>query len=307
MPTPLSVIICTHNPRREYLLRSLLALREQTLPKNQWDLLVVDNSSEPPLADVINISWHPRGRLVVESELGILPARVRGIKEAKTDFLLFVDDDNLLEPDYLAQSLAIAEEFPFLGVWGGSISPEFESPPPPWIAEFHSLLACVAVPEDRWSNLRFTHATTPPTAGMCLRRVVADEFVRVVEVDSRRQFLGRRGKSGLTNGEDTDLALTACDMGLGTGQFSRLKMTHLIPRDRLDESYLIRFAEGTYYSGLILEALRGRRPEEYSVSPLRAILGKLRRRLLWSRRRRGLFEGQLRARKRACEVVANWE
>jgi len=40
-----SVIVCTHNPRLEYLSRTLEALREQMLPKGEWELLVIDNAS----------------------------------------------------------------------------------------------------------------------------------------------------------------------------------------------------------------------------------------------------------------------
>jgi hypothetical protein len=244
---------------------------------------------------------------VVETELGILPARVRGLKESAAPFILFVDDDNILDQDYLEKALGIAETHPFLGVWGGNIIPEFESAPPLWIEDFKHLLACVEVPEDRWSNLKFVYATVPPTAGMCLRRSVAEVFIQVVQNDSRRQHLGRRGKVGLTNGEDADLALTACDIGLGTGQFTCLKMTHLIPTNRLSEEYLLRFAEGTYFSGCILEALRGRFPAPYQASPVRAYLGKLRRVLFWTRHRRQLFDCGLRARQRACKVIASWQ
>jgi glycosyltransferase involved in cell wall biosynthesis len=40
-----SVIICTHNPRPHYLSRVPAALRSQTLPMEQWELLVIDNAS----------------------------------------------------------------------------------------------------------------------------------------------------------------------------------------------------------------------------------------------------------------------
>ena len=46
----LSVIICTHNPRLDYLGRVLDALREQTLGKEQWELVVVDNASTSSLS-----------------------------------------------------------------------------------------------------------------------------------------------------------------------------------------------------------------------------------------------------------------
>jgi glycosyltransferase involved in cell wall biosynthesis len=303
----LSVAICTHNPRRDYLERTLNALKTQTLPKEQWELVVVDNASNPPLADALDLSWHTQSRIVSEAELGILPARVRGLKAARAPYILFVDDDNVLAPDYLEQALAVADTHPFLGVWGGNITPEFEAPPPPWINSVRCLLAWAEVPEDRWSNLKFNPATLPPTAGMCLRRPVADAFIRTVESDPRRQLLGRRGKLGLTNGEDTDLALTACDIGLGAGQFTRLKMTHLISPIRLDKHYLIRLAEGTSFCGVILQALRGRSPIVDPRNPLRLVLGWARDLLLSSRLERGLKAAHLRGHKRACGVVAAWD
>src|SRR5258708_24159047 len=44
-----SVIICAHNPRPQYLRRVLEALRSQTLPKQEWELLLIDNLSSIPL------------------------------------------------------------------------------------------------------------------------------------------------------------------------------------------------------------------------------------------------------------------
>lgn len=44
-----SVIIPTHNPRRDYLSRVVDALRVQTLPHEEWEVLVVDNGSREPL------------------------------------------------------------------------------------------------------------------------------------------------------------------------------------------------------------------------------------------------------------------
>src|SRR5277367_5769846 len=97
----ISVIVCTHNPRADYLRRTLDALREQNFPLNKWELLLIDNASEKPLAEVYDLSWHPQGRHVRELELGLTAARVRGIRESNGGLLVFVDDDNVLAPDYL--------------------------------------------------------------------------------------------------------------------------------------------------------------------------------------------------------------
>ena len=55
----LSVIICCHNPRRDYLARVLEALKAQTLSTNNWELLVVDNASEDPVSASHKISLAP--------------------------------------------------------------------------------------------------------------------------------------------------------------------------------------------------------------------------------------------------------
>src|SRR6266702_777295 len=71
----LSVIICTHNPRQEYLRRVLDALRNQSLSKDHWELLLVDNASEMCLSGECDLSWHPNGRHRLEGELGLASAR----------------------------------------------------------------------------------------------------------------------------------------------------------------------------------------------------------------------------------------
>src|ERR1700686_4362758 len=44
-----SVITCTHNPRTECLSETLASLQAQTLPKDRWELLVLDNASREPV------------------------------------------------------------------------------------------------------------------------------------------------------------------------------------------------------------------------------------------------------------------
>src|SRR5882672_7306824 len=97
-----SVIICTHNPRPHYLVRALNALRAQTLSFDRWEFLLVDNASKEPVAETYDISWHPNARHVLEQELGLAPARRRGMREATCDLFIFVDDDNVLDPEYLS-------------------------------------------------------------------------------------------------------------------------------------------------------------------------------------------------------------
>src|SRR5688500_17806279 len=87
--TGISVIICAHNPRPQYLRRVLQALREQTLPTDEWELLLVDNASGEPLANWADLTWHPQARHIREMTLGIAFARSRGIRVASAPLLVF--------------------------------------------------------------------------------------------------------------------------------------------------------------------------------------------------------------------------
>src|SRR5690242_12200927 len=99
-----SVIVCTHNPRPDYLTRTLAALRGQTLPTHEWELLVIDNASDCPVAEIADVSWHPDGAILKEDTLGLTPARLRGIDRARAELLVFVDDDNVLDTAYLERA-----------------------------------------------------------------------------------------------------------------------------------------------------------------------------------------------------------
>ena len=116
-----SVIICTRNPRLDYLSRVLTALREQTLPVTEWELLLIDNASKSPLEDLVDLSWHPTARIVREPEPGLTPARLRAIAEVESELIIFVDDDNVLDSSYLSECMLIAQQFPCLGAWGGQL------------------------------------------------------------------------------------------------------------------------------------------------------------------------------------------
>ena len=251
----LSVILCTHNPRPDYLGRVLDALKAQTLPKEQWELLLIDNASKEPLARSWDLSWHPHVRVIREDELGLTPARLRGIKESTGGLLVFVDDDNVLSREYLTTALAVADQWPHLGAFGGSIKGEFEAPPPDWITpHFEGLVVC-ELDRDYWSNLGGWSWATPYGAGLCIRRRVAEDYGAKVVASPLRRMLGRTGL-GMGAGEDSDVAWCAVDLGMGTGRFAALKITHLIPRSRLTGDYVVRLMAGFAASGEILSVIR---------------------------------------------------
>jgi glycosyltransferase involved in cell wall biosynthesis len=283
----ISAILCTHNPREDYLHRVLEALRAQTLPMAQWELLLIDNASQSPLSGQFDLAWHPNARHVREEELGLTPARLRGVRESNADILVFVDDDAVLAADYLEQALVVGEQWPFVGAWGGSVIPEYEKPLPDWVGDQVWRLTVVDVKEDIWSNLREGFVTIPAGAGMCVRKNVCRHFLERCRNNKDSRALGRKGTE-LSGYEDVELAHCAMDLGLGTGKSTRLRLTHLIPASRLTLDYFVRQAEGDAASWMLFRAIRGLPVKEPTSSFIANVNRHLRR--LLSRKPREIFE-----------------
>jgi glycosyltransferase involved in cell wall biosynthesis len=282
----ISVAICTHNPRLDYLSRVLTALRAQTVPLSDWELVIIDNASTKPVAQCADISWHPRGRVVVEPELGIASARIRAMAEFSGELLIFFDDDNVMEPDYLERCAELFAERPDLGAVSGCLMPEYEVPPPEWFHPYESWIAVRRITKSTWSNF-IDSRSEPVTAGMCLRREVAVAYVNACKTNPILRVLDRRGAS-LMCGEDVAIAKTAMKLGYSVGQFAQLRLLHLIPGRRTTPVYLFSLYRHLCASGHLMGWVDGAGREPIRLS-WRALLragyhfvkgGRIRRRMV---------------------------
>ncbi len=244
-----SVIICSHNPRPDYLERTLAGLRAQDTPMNQWELLLIDNASSNSLASY-DLSWHAHGRHVFEPKLGKFNACRRGVVESASDILVLVDDDNVLERDYLRQALTIGSERPRLGAWGGSVLAEFETRPQASVMKHIGYLALRTRTGPCCSFSPSCADAVPVGAGLCVRSAVAYGYIEQ-DQQSQIKLIGPKGAE-LSRHEDTEICLVACKMGYEIGTFKELKLLHLIPSERVSEDYLVRLIGATDYSGFLL-------------------------------------------------------
>ncbi|MBA3831432.1 MAG: glycosyltransferase family 2 protein [Chthoniobacterales bacterium] len=296
-----SVVTCSHNPRPDYLARALSALTAQTVNAAKWEFVLVDSASAEPLASTVDLSWHPRARCVREDESGLTRARLRGIAESTGDLLVFVDDDNVLDPDFLEQALRIYRERPDIGSWSGATRPGFDAPAPSWTRRHFGNLVIREVPKDLWSNIPMLPETMPCGAGLCVRRSVAASYA-ALHTSGKRPFALDRNGTSLLSGGDNDLAACACDIGLGVGIFGALKLTHLIPANRLQERYLLDLAENIALSTVILRSFRSDAAVRVPSLKRRA-LDALRLLTLTSHERR-IFLAVRRGERRAAQQLA---
>lgn len=239
-----SIVICTRNPREAAFRRVLAAIEAQTFPATERELIVVDSSSSPNLRDR-DLPWPAGVRFVRLEQSGIAKARVAGVQAAKGDWIVFVDDDNVLDADYLEQAAEIMRLRPDVRLFCGRISGEFESQPPEWLREFHRQLAIIDFREDT-SASRWEPEKIPCwTAGMCVRTCVVRTHFEEAMTDPFFMAIQTRV-------EDVYLVMRAVQKGHTAGLFRKLHLTHLIPTNRMTPTYLGRIAHETSFNMFVL-------------------------------------------------------
>lgn len=245
----ISVIICTHNPNVATLKLVLDALRHQTLDQSEWELVIVDNSSKDPVQGIVDLSWHKRGRVIVESQLGLSYSRITGVNNTNNPLIIFIDDDNVPEKNFLELALSFHLKHPQVGCFGGKSLPVFASPPPAWFFSSGVNLGCQDYGDKPYiSNY---HATgfkltgypdkAPIGTGMVILRTAFLTYLNAAKDNMARMELGRKG-AALTSGEDNDIILTIVKAGFELAYIPELIIRHHIPQVRYSEKYLLKMA-----------------------------------------------------------------
>lgn len=132
----LSLIICTYN-RENYLNKALHYISLQTLSKNRFELIIVDNNSSDSTKLIAEeyIKNHSNARYIFESKQGLSYARNTGYKAAKSDNLLYLDDDAYLNTEGLENLVNFINSDEKLAVVGGRAIVQYPDKKPDWVTK----------------------------------------------------------------------------------------------------------------------------------------------------------------------------
>lgn len=113
-PPRASVVIVTHN-NREHIPRCLDAVLRQNMPAGDYEVIVVDNASTDGGAELIRRRYPHVKLLSLEANYGFAAGNNRGARLARGEWIVFLNADTEVEPDWLSQLLRVAESRPDIG------------------------------------------------------------------------------------------------------------------------------------------------------------------------------------------------
>lgn len=251
-----SIIICCFNSAHR-LPETIAHIGKLNRRENiSVQVLVVDNSSTDNTSAVADTELgkfsdtHLSFKIIQEPKAGLSFAREAGVDAATFEYLLFCDDDNWLDSEYISEMVRLFETRADVAAVGGTNKPYFESDPPDWFKYFpHSY----AVGEQSKKEIELlTGEKYLVGAGMGFRK---SAYKRVISKGYQFYLKDRTG-SKLTGGGDVELSYLFRLAGFQIAASSKLILQHYMPANRLTVEYLKKVWQSYPHSWLIFEAYK---------------------------------------------------
>jgi glycosyltransferase involved in cell wall biosynthesis len=231
----LTIAICTFN--RAHLLRATLhQLVRTALPANcSLEVVVVDNGSTDHTTAVLNeFSDLLPLRVAVEPRSGLSHARNHAIAVASGEYILWADDDVLVDSEWLLEYESAFRRHADAAFFGGPITPIFEPVPPKWLVDalpdIGGVYAARALGD---KPFQFSAATLPFGANFAIK---SDVQRRYLYDPAFGQQHGR-----IMVGEETNVLRAILASGETGWWVPNAKVHHFIPRQRQRRRHLAKY------------------------------------------------------------------
>jgi glycosyltransferase involved in cell wall biosynthesis len=130
-----TVAICTFN-RAESLRRTLNSIAELHIPSDlTWEIVIIHNSTDHTDAVICEYLHSLPVRKELETQTGLSNARNQAIDTAKGEYIVWTDDDVIVDPGWLRAYVDAFQRWPEAAVFGGRIKPRYEPPVTRWVVE----------------------------------------------------------------------------------------------------------------------------------------------------------------------------
>ena len=113
----ISIVIPLYN-KEAHIRQTLQSVLEQTF--REFEIIIVNDGSTDNSINEINKIEDERIRIIHQENQGVSPARNRGIKEARHEYIAFLDADDEWVPEYLDTMVKLIDEFPACSIFGAA-------------------------------------------------------------------------------------------------------------------------------------------------------------------------------------------
>lgn len=227
-----SFITCTYN-RAKFLPKTLTALCEQTFLGKEYEIIIIDNNSTDNTAEICEkfrdeykfkqISYYK------ELSQGLSHALNRGIKEARGEYIIYVDDDETIGKKHLEKLNEYLLAFPDAELCASPVAPIYEGEIPKWMSKFtQRLIGGYFNLGKKPRLLSKTHY--PGTGHTIIKRELYNKF------GLYNTELGRKG-TALLGAEDKDMAFRLIEGQVKAYYFPDIPIYHHIPAYKLTDDF----------------------------------------------------------------------
>ncbi len=238
-----SVVVCCHNSAA-FLPQTLKYIcRQKTADGLNWEIVIIDNNSSDDTSGISekilkeNKCPVPYG-IYKQPELGLSFARKTGLDNSKYEYILFCDDDNWLDENYITEGYSIMESDDKIGALGGESEAVTDAAFPEWFEE-HKRNYSVGKQSDHQGDISDGSGVLWG-AGMFVRKSALNDLY---ENGFNSLLTDRKGKQ-LSSGGDIEKCFALRLAGWKIWYDERLKLKHYITGDRLKWSYLRKLSRG---------------------------------------------------------------
>lgn len=234
----ISIIVCTYN-REQYLPKMLRSVALQNCDLNDFELVLINNQSTDSTNLICEkfVAENPSLpiRYFIETKQGLSFARNRGLKEAKGNYFVFIDDDAFLCESYISELNSYLKNAPEELGFGGKILPFLECELPNWMSKYlESLMSVLDLGNE---TKPFKGTKYPVGANMGFSASVVNK------IGVFNEELGRTGNSML-GGEEKDFFFRMKSAGIPIHYFPKMMVHHVIPAKRLTVEFINKLALG---------------------------------------------------------------
>lgn len=230
-----SIIICCYNSATRIKETIRHVAQQKFTSSLQWEVLLVNNASTDNTVDEAKLAWsqfngHGNFRIVHELMPGLSSARQKGIAESRYDILIFCDDDNHLDLNYVERAYLLMSQQPEVGVAGCWCKPKLPNIQNSWIRDFYPALA-IGKQAEQSGYVDWVFG-----AGMVIRKAVFEELKKK---NIKLELTDRVG-SKQTSGGDSEICAVARFTGYKVFFSEDLMLHHEIALHRLTAKSFIR-------------------------------------------------------------------